>query len=125
MFQIMPLTYDWPYSERPTRCYKALSTATIALVGSISKIWMSKSQHVRYIELYSSVILGYLTSVRIENGKCSPFLIICQASMNLSYFLTGDVLAKAILHRDPKRGMVTTANHHSCKIDTVLLCHCS
>ncbi|CAF1003495.1 unnamed protein product [Rotaria magnacalcarata] len=78
----MPLSFDWPIPENPTRYYRALSTATIALVGTVSKLWMK-----------------YLTSVRIENA---------------------DILCKAVLHRDPKRALLTAANHHSC-LDEPLL----
>ncbi|CAF0993096.1 unnamed protein product [Rotaria magnacalcarata] len=48
----MPLSFDWPFPEKPSILYKAVSTITIGLVGSFSKFWMK-----------------YLSSVRIENGE--------------------------------------------------------
>ncbi|CAF3384658.1 unnamed protein product [Rotaria sp. Silwood1] len=38
----MPLSFDWPFPERPSIFYKAASTLTIGLVGSLSKFWMSE-----------------------------------------------------------------------------------
>lgn len=35
--------------------------------------------------------------------------------MNMDFSI-GEVLVNAVLHRDPQRSLVTTANHHSCKI---------
>ncbi len=67
----MPLSFDWPFPEKPSIFYKVASTVTIGLVGSISKIWMSEWR-IEYDEkkgiecIYS--FLEYLTSVRIENG---------------------------------------------------------
>ncbi|CAF4579539.1 unnamed protein product [Rotaria sp. Silwood1] len=78
----MPLLFNWPFPEKPTRYYKALSTVTIGLVGTLSRLWMK-----------------YITSVRIENG---------------------DIIRNAVLHRDPKRPLITTANHHSCLDDPLL-----
>ncbi|CAF3557541.1 unnamed protein product [Adineta steineri] len=48
----MPLLFDWPFPEKPSIFYKAASTVTIGLAGSLSRLWMK-----------------YLTSVRIENGE--------------------------------------------------------
>ncbi|CAF1024278.1 unnamed protein product [Adineta ricciae] len=48
----MPLSFDWPFPERPSIFYKAVSAVTIGLAGSLSKGWMK-----------------YLTSVRVENGE--------------------------------------------------------
>ncbi|CAF0956400.1 unnamed protein product [Rotaria sordida] len=48
----MPLSFDWPFPERPSIFYKAISTLTIGLVGSFSKFWMKCA-----------------TSLRIENGE--------------------------------------------------------
>ncbi|CAF1067222.1 unnamed protein product [Adineta steineri] len=79
----MPLSFDWPFPERPTRSYNALSTVTIGLVGTISRIWMK-----------------YFTSVRIANG---------------------DTLLNAVLHRDPKRALVTATNHFSCLDEPTLI----
>ncbi|CAF0762524.1 unnamed protein product [Rotaria sordida] len=79
----MPLSFNWPFPEKPTRYYKALSTVTIGLVGTLSRLWMK-----------------YITSVRIENV---------------------DILHNAVLHRDPKRSLITTANHHSCLDDPLLI----
>ncbi|CAF0998498.1 unnamed protein product [Adineta ricciae] len=47
----MPLSFDWPFPQKPSRTYKVLSTVTIGLVGTLSRLWMN-----------------HLTSVRIENG---------------------------------------------------------
>jgi len=38
----MPLPFPWPFPERPSIFYKAISTITIGLVGSVSKLWMSE-----------------------------------------------------------------------------------
>lgn len=32
------------------------------------------------------------------------------------FFLIGDIFVNAVANRDPKRSLITTANHHSCKI---------
>ncbi|CAF2828507.1 unnamed protein product [Rotaria sp. Silwood2] len=38
----MPLSFDWPFPERPSIFYKTASTLTIGLVGSFSRFWMSE-----------------------------------------------------------------------------------
>ncbi|CAF5020012.1 unnamed protein product, partial [Rotaria sp. Silwood1] len=40
----MPLSFDWPFPERPSIFYKAASTLTIGLVGSLSKFWMMQKK---------------------------------------------------------------------------------
>jgi len=38
----MPLPFDWPFPEKPSIFYRTISTITIGLVGSFSKIFMSE-----------------------------------------------------------------------------------
>ncbi|CAF3956001.1 unnamed protein product [Rotaria sp. Silwood2] len=95
----MPLSFNWPFPERPTRYYKALSTVTIGLVGTLSRLWMK-----------------YITSVRIENGK--NYYVF---TFHRILLLKGDILLNTVLHRDPKRPLITTANHHSCLDDPLLI----
>ena len=64
----MPLSFEWPFPERPSRSYKALSAVTLGLVGTLGKLWMSKSRiHIGKGLIF--IFLEYFTSVRIENGK--------------------------------------------------------
>ena len=115
----MPLSFDWPFPVKPNLGYKALSTVTICLVGSVSRLWMSKrgiidGDYERQRIWF--VFVEYLTSVRIENGRNELMLIFKRDSSFFLFYKKGDILQNAVKNREPNRPMITTANHHSCKI---------
>ena len=59
-------------------------------------------------------LLEYVTSVRIENGEYLSLSLDNRS--RYSFRSKGETLVNAVLHRDSKRGLVTVANHFSCKI---------